>query len=611
MKDINQIKEMLNDRCLSICEMLLPGGVKNGNEFRAGSISGEKGQSLGVHLHGNKKGIWSDFSTGESGDLIGLWCACKGVSFKDGIEQIKEYLGIKDPDFNTQPKTYTKPKKPECAKPVSDVKMYLKEWRNISYEVLERYKIGEKGNNIYFPFMDDSGLVMCKVREAKDGAKPKPTEGGCKKILFGWQGIDPNSRYIVIHEGEIDALSGASYGLPSVSVPFGGGGGDKQDWIANEWNNLARFEEIYICMDNDEPGKEAAQEIVKRLGAARCFVVTLPRKDMNECLMDGVSREEIFECLKNADTLKPEGLKHASEFFDDVDELFNPKNEEPEGYTLPFYGYAYKIRLRAGELSLWTGKTGAGKSQTLSHVIVDNIRQGAKVCIASYEMAPKRSLYRMVKQAGNLSWDSLAEEAAKPSHGYLKAIFNWWDDQLYLFDRVGKAGVAETLEIFDYAMKRFGCDVFVVDSLMRLGIGSEDYEAQEKAVYELVNWAVDNNVHIHLVAHARKGGTDQGQSKVPDLDDVKGGQEIAANAFNVFAVWRNKKHEEEIEDAKKNNPPLFEDLIHSPGVILNVAKQRNGDWTGKINLIFNKGSYQYRGTEDFKEGFKYVNYHGH
>lgn len=86
----------------------------------------------------------------------------------------------------------------------------------------------------------------------------------------------------------------------------------------------------------------------------------------------------------------------------------------------------------------------------------------------------------------------------------------------------------------DTARARFGCDVFAIDSLMRLGIGSEDYEGQERAIYQLVEWTVGNGVHLHLVCHSRKG--DAKLKSVPEIEDVKGAQEIAANAFNVIGV---------------------------------------------------------------------------
>ncbi|WP_417793088.1 toprim domain-containing protein [Terasakiella pusilla] len=606
MKDILEIKAMLNDRVLSVCEYLLPMGKKDGNEWKAGSIYGDQGGSLGVHLKGNKTGVWADFATGDKGDLIGLWQACRGKTLPEALDDIRDYLGLEQPDFHSKPKTYNKPKKPQCNKPQGLVHAYLTEDRNIPIDVIDRYKVAEQGRNIVFPFLRDNELVMCKVREAVDGGKPKPTEAGCEKILFGWQAIDPNSRMLVITEGEIDAISGGAYGLPAVSVPFGGGSGDKQDWIENEYDRLMQFEDIYLALDNDQPGQEAAEEIVKRLGAARCHIVKLPRKDLNECLVDGISKDQIMDCLKNADTLKPDGLRHSNEFRDKVVDLFYPKGGELPGYTLPFAGYERKFRFRRGEMTIWTGMTGDGKSQTLSHVKVDLIRQGAKVCEASFEMSPEQNIKRMVRQSLNLKWDKDDPLATRPQKEQILSAFDWWEDQFYVFERVGKSNVDHMLSIFDYALRRYGCDTFIVDSLMRLGVGSEDYEGQEKAVYKLVNWAVENNVHVHLVAHARKTSNEKGYSRPPTMNDIKGSQEIGANSPNAISVWRNRELENILAKPFHARTESEKEKAGKPPVLFWVLKQRNGDWEGKIGLWFNNGSYQYRTAEDPPEGVHYA-----
>jgi twinkle protein len=41
-------------------------------------------------------------------------------------------------------------------------------------------------------------------------------------------------------------------------------------------------------------------------------------------------------------------------------------------------------------------------------------------------------------------------------------------------------------------------------------------------------------------------------------------------------------------------------------VILNVAKQRNGDWEGKIGLWFNPATYQYHSAHDDKSGHRFL-----
>ncbi len=316
MTDIVDIKRMLADRTQSVAEMLLPNGRKEGQEWRAGSVNGEKGQSLGVHLSGAKAGIWTDFSTGEGGDLLDLWVAAKGGTLSEALDAARAWLGVSRPVAHREPqKTYQRPPKPECTAVKGRPLDYLTEDRNIPASVLAAYKVASHGDDIIFPFLlPDGALALAKARRAEDKAAPRPTAANCEPVLFGWQAMPANAREVVITEGEIDALSWAAYGRAAMSVPFGGGKGGKQQWIENEFERLERFERIYVSTDMDKPGDEAAEEICSRLGRHRCFRVTLPHKDANECLVNGVTKEAMLNLLAKAASMDPDGLKRAMEF---------------------------------------------------------------------------------------------------------------------------------------------------------------------------------------------------------------------------------------------------------------------------------------------------------
>ena len=90
MTDITEIKRKLAERAPEVAQMLLPNGRREGQEWRAGSIDGERGQSLGVHLVGAKSGVWTDFNSGEGGDLIDLWCAAKRIPLPDVIREARD-----------------------------------------------------------------------------------------------------------------------------------------------------------------------------------------------------------------------------------------------------------------------------------------------------------------------------------------------------------------------------------------------------------------------------------------------------------------------------------------------------------------------------------------
>lgn len=587
MADITAVKRMLADQAQAVAEYLLPNGRKEAREWRAGSTAGEAGKSLGVHLFGPKAGVWADFGTGEGGDLVDLWQSVRGIPLTQALEEIHKWLGLESPTLRRPAKrSYTRPERPSCTVPRAHVRDYLTEVRNVSGDALKAYQIGEQGKYIIFPFkLPDGTLALAKRREAVDGAKPMPTAADCEPVLFGWQAISDNARELTIVEGEIDALSAFDYGKVAGSVPFGGGGGAKQQWIENDFERLERFERIWIATDDDDEGDKAAQEIASRLGRHRCYRVRLPRKDFNACRVDGISQEEIDACYANAQSLDPEGLRLASDYTAGVVALFWPKEGESPGYETAYGDLRGKLHFRSAEMTLWTGASGHGKSQILSDNVPCWIEQGARICMSSLEMKPHQTLKRCVKQT--LGVDRPTEEA-------ISAALKWLDQGLLLYDLTGKAKVEQLLEIFGYARAKYGCDVFIIDSLMRMGIASDDYNTQESVVYRLVDWCIETNCHIHLVAHARKG--DRDRAGPPDTEDIKGAMEVGANAFNVISVWRNRKIEDDL--ARAETEAQAREIEGRPNVIMNVAKQRNGDFEGKVPLWFDKNTYQYRSGSD-------------
>ena len=598
MTDISTIKRELTARAEAVCRDLLPAGKKAGDEFQVGSVSGEAGDSLKVRLTGPKAGVWSDFATNEGGDLLDLWRHVHGVSLAEALEQARGYLGIAErPEFHKQPtRIWTRPKQPSgTSAPIDNRVMdYLREERNLPGSVLEAYKIRACDGDIVFPFFAENELRMVKVRKAWEGHKPKPTEANCEPVLFGWQAIPETARDVVITEGEIDALSIAAYGWPALSVPFGGGGGQKQQWVANDWVRLERFETIYLAMDMDAAGIAAVDELVTRLGAHRCRVVSLPRKDANECLMDGVSKADIDAAMADAMWREPEALQGAWTYVDALVRKRFPKPGDHIGYRLPYASAGDKVLFRPSEVTVWTGASGSGKSQILGDCTVDWIKQGSRICLASLEMPPPKTLKRMVKQATNTD---------RPTRDYLRQAVRWLGSGLLIYERVGEASLDNLLDVWDYARRRYGCDQFIIDSLMCLGIKTDDYNSQERTMFRVDEWAVDRRCHVHFVAHSRKSEKGQGPQ---GIEDIKGAMEIGAYAFNVISVWRNRDWEDRWAMAKSDAER--EIVEEKPGVILNCCKQRHGDWEGKIGLWFNRETYQYRSSLCDRWGRSYVSW---
>lgn len=590
MNNFRQISGMLAQRAEDIARHLLPNGKKSGAEWRVGSISGELGESLGVHLTGEKSGVWSDFANGSSGDLLDLWAATRHLTLAEAIKEATRYLGISLPKFEAhKPSKYIKPKLKNNAELVlsSPVMSYLVNERKLTAENVRAYKIGERNCEIIFPYLRNGELIFIKYLklERVGDKKQMSVEPNCEPCLFGWHLIPNDSRTITLCEGEIDAVSLYQYGFPALSVPFGGGGGNKQKWLEYEFERLSIFDEIYLCLDNDREGQAATHELIERLGRHRCRIVDLPYKDANECLQKGVIKENIKKCFDVARTLDPEELRSASLYTEEVIEEFYPNAQTMLGYTPPWQYAHNKILFRPDELSIWTGINGHGKSQLLGHIILSSMEQGARICIASLEIKPKKLLRRLTRQAAGL---------AEPTENYIRAIHGWYEDKLWLFDLVGTAKSDRLLEVFLYAHQRYGIDVFVIDSFMKCGIDEEDLKAQKAFIEKICDFKNQYNCHVHIVVHPRKSND---ETQMPSKLDCKGSGAITDLADNCFTVWRNKV-KEEIVQMKLNGVPLtpkqsakFEEC----DCIWRCDKQRNGEWEGKTALWFDRQSFQYLG----------------
>ncbi len=97
------IARMLAERVDQLVADLLPGGHREGQEWRCGSVAGEPGNSLGVHLTGVKRGLWADFAAGGSGDALDLVQAVLGLGMVAALRWSSDWLGLTGDDDHDRP----------------------------------------------------------------------------------------------------------------------------------------------------------------------------------------------------------------------------------------------------------------------------------------------------------------------------------------------------------------------------------------------------------------------------------------------------------------------------------------------------------------------------
>ena len=95
---------------------------------------------LGVHLTGEKSGVWSDFATDDKGDLLDLWAAVRNLTLSAAINDACDYLGISKPKFEAyKPTNFVKPVQKTTSELLlsSPVARYLLNERKLNQETIE------------------------------------------------------------------------------------------------------------------------------------------------------------------------------------------------------------------------------------------------------------------------------------------------------------------------------------------------------------------------------------------------------------------------------------------------------------------------------------------
>jgi len=268
-------------------------------------------------------------------------------------------------------------------------------------------------------------------------------------------------------------------------------------------------------------------------------------------------------------------IKTTEGYYDQLTRYY--REEKDSGYSLPWAKTDTHFSVRKGELTIMTGVSGHGKSMMLSQICL-YLMNYTKVLIASLEMKPVLSLHRMLTQKLGSQY---------PTEKYVREFCEEFNEKLYIYDQQGVTSSQDIFAVLQYGKHILGIEVFIVDSLMKVGnISEENYEEQKKFTDNLAAHCRDLDIHVFLVCHTRKMADEYQR---PDATNILGSSHIRNLADNILLCFRNR----EIEDLKfaGNCPPERED---EPTAYLTVQKQRNHTFEGTFGLWFEEKSLSYR-----------------
>ncbi|CAL1402742.1 unnamed protein product [Linum trigynum] len=194
--------------------------------------------------------------------------------------------------------------------------LYFNE-RRISEGTLRRNAVMQTSQAVIaFTYRKGGELVGCKYRTID---KRFWQESGTEKWLYGLDDITEATEIIIV-EGEIDKLSLEEAGFRNcVSVPAGAPitvsskdlpSAEKDRAFQYIWNckeYLDKFSRIILATDGDSSGQALAEELARRLGKERCWLVRWPRNGDSDVFKDA---NEVLRCLG------PQALREAIETAD-------------------------------------------------------------------------------------------------------------------------------------------------------------------------------------------------------------------------------------------------------------------------------------------------------
>lgn len=466
---------------------------------------------------------------------------------------------------------------------------------------------------IAFNYYSAESIVNVKYRtEAKTWSQ---TPGG-SLIPYKMDDIlDDKVTSCIITEGELDALTFEEIGIrEAISTPHGAIQPEdvaidgKLQFLEYISDALERMQKIFIATDSDAPGRRTAQELARRLGKHRCYIVEYPDdcKDANDVLVKH-GRAVLEQCLRDANAIPYEGVITVAQDLDEIYRLYDVGI--PTGSKSGFDPLDEHVRWLSPNVCVVTGVPSHGKSTLLDWLFV-NFMVNLRWKIAQFTPESYPTALHSIKLAQQIvgkPFDKLRN--GRMSVDEAKAAFEFLDRHLFRVYPVGGAfGIDEILESFLHLIVARGVRVCSIDPWNAL----EHLRPRNMSETEYIGFVLNkirdfariHNVIFFIVAHPSKmpkAIDKDGRTVVqcPTLYDIAG----SAHWFNVcdigIVVYREfGVRSALISDPDKTHVQLHKirnDYVGEAGadIVLNFERANRRFFKGSQNDLRNMLSNEY------------------
>lgn len=439
--------------------------------------------------------------------------------------------------------------------------------RGLKQETLHKFGVFYhpfKGANgqVYPYYTMDGDLCAQKVRlPGKDFPvlKNDAYPGKISKCqLFGrhvWG--DKFDRQVIVTEGELDTLAVAQATDFRVAVVSISAGADKAaDSLKANYLWLDRFKEIILWLDDDEPGRKAAEECAQLFKVGKVRVAKVDGcKDAGDVLARGTPGD-IQSAIYAATTWKRRGIVNAKENVSDVlapeeDRLAFPYPPQFERLNQMTGGGMAK-----GDVVYHVAGTGVGKSTGLREIQYGLIQQGVKFAVLSFEdtVRDMKQGLMSIHVSERLALVPIpSKEDTKAREAYNARMTKAHEETfgtgcVELFDpETAEWTMDAILGYVRYCAKALECEVVFIDPISFVAAGialnADERRALDQAAAQFAKMAKELDIHLEISHHLKR--KDQGvpheEGAPTSLNELRSSGGLANFAMCVIGWERNNQ----------------------------------------------------------------------
>lgn len=395
-------------------------------------------------------------------------------------------------------------------------------YRGVTADTRRFYGAHFRGEDrIVYPYPTPAGVAKhIRTLNPKGFYWEEMTEGATLwgKNLFA----KGSAKAITITEGEEDAMSvyqmqGSKY--PCVSVRSSGQAAKD---CALEYDYLNSFDKIYLCLDNDDPGRKATREIAVLFDPNKVHIVEFSDgfKDANDYLKAS-KEQEFVKCWWAAKKFVPRNIING---YDQIKEVLQRVGSSGIA-TYPFptlQDMTYGVR--EGEINLFLALEKVGKTEIMRaieyHLLTTTDHN---IGIIHLEEDEKRSVQ------GLLSYD-LNVPVHLPDSGVslddqLKAYerITKRDNRLHFYTHFGSDDPNNILGVIRYLVTVCKCKFLFLDHITMLATGYENDDERRKLDYLSTRLAMltrELKFTLFLVSHVNDHGQTRGSRNIAKIADL-------------------------------------------------------------------------------------------